>query len=197
MWHVFILFVFTGEGSYSVVYKVIKHKDPKQTFACKRYKINKETKKWIDRCLNREMEISMLAKHRNIVETYEVYNMKNDAYLIMKYAPKGSIRAYIRALPEKEFMPEIKVRDWLSDIFSAIAFLHGKQIAHRDIKCENFLLDEESRPLVCDFSFACISTKEKTRFDCMVDTVCGTSSYMAPEVHALPKRQVSSHEVSG
>jgi serine/threonine protein kinase len=85
------------------------------------------------------------------------------------------------------YLAEKKVRNWCSDLFAAVAYLHGKEIAHRDIKTDNFILSEENRPLLCDFSFALLSDKPDTRFECMADTVCGTTSYLAPEVHSLKR----------
>jgi MAP/microtubule affinity-regulating kinase len=50
-------------------------------------------------------------------------------------------------------------------------------IAHRDIKLENIILDEELNPKIIDFGFStCIQADKKIKI------FCGTPSYMAPEV---------------
>lgn len=180
-----------GEGSYSNVYRATNSKYPGQYFAVKMYKLNQKTQKWVERCLSREMHISILAKHPNIVQTYEAVATSNEAYLIIQYARNGSIYSFLKKLPAYEYLKEKKACLWLFDIFSAVSYLHNKEIAHRDIKTENFLLDENMKPLLCDFSFACLAPNSATRFDCMVDTVCGTTYYLAPEVQALKSGQVS------
>ncbi|KAI2811040.1 protein serine threonine kinase [Blomia tropicalis] len=145
-----------------------------------------KTIKWVDRCLKREMKLSLTVRHRAIVEAYTAVKVGNEAFLVLQYAPKGSVRDYLRhKLDPNEFLSERKVRSWSSDLFSGVAYLHGHDIAHRDIKTDNFLLTQQMKPLLADFSFACMSDKPDSRFECMVDTVCGTTLYMAPEVHAL------------
>jgi serine/threonine protein kinase len=49
-------------------------------------------------------------------------------------------------------------------------------MAHRDLKAENIIFDEESGEVkLIDFGFACIA-KEKLK------VFCGTPSYMSPEI---------------
>lgn len=55
--------------------------------------------------------------------------------------------------------------------------MHERNIAHRDIKLENIILDENIIPKLIDFGFStCIEPKQKIKI------FCGTPSYMAPEV---------------
>ena len=61
-------------------------------------------------------------------------------------------------------MKEDQARWVFRDICHAVAYLHSKKIAHRDIKCENILLDIHLERYeqygvswfakVCDFGFA-------------------------------------------
>ena len=53
--------------------------------------------------------------------------------------------------------------------------MHSKNIAHRDIKLENVILDEEIAPKFIDFGFStCLEKNQKVKI------FCGTPSYMAP-----------------
>lgn len=53
--------------------------------------------------------------------------------------------------------------------------MHTMHIAHRDIKLENIILDEELNPKIIDFGFStCIQADKKIKI------FCGTPSYMAP-----------------
>lgn len=59
----------------------------------------------------------------------------------------------------------------------ALKFMHAMNIAHRDIKLENIILDDELHPKIIDFGFStCIESDKKIKI------FCGTPSYMAPEV---------------
>ena len=55
--------------------------------------------------------------------------------------------------------------------------MHGKSIAHRDIKLENILLDKDNKVKIIDFGFStCMPSDRKAKM------FCGTPSYMAPEI---------------
>lgn len=53
--------------------------------------------------------------------------------------------------------------------------MHEINIAHRDMKLENIILDENLCPKIIDFGFStCIEPNQKNKL------YCGTPSYMAP-----------------
>jgi len=58
---------------------------------------------------------------------------------------------------------------------------HTKGIAHRDIKPENILYSLSNNLKVADFGFATLIEGKKG--DGLLNTVLGTESYMAPEIH--------------
>lgn len=61
---------------------------------------------------------------------------------------------------------------------SAIAFLHARGIAHRDIKSQNVLLSPTLEVKLCDFGLARMRSELMTG----VMQFAGTPSYMAPEI---------------
>ena len=58
---------------------------------------------------------------------------------------------------------------------SALAYCHERHVAHRDVKLENFMLDDRKNVKLIDFGFSCCSDKHLKIF-------CGTPSYMSPEI---------------
>jgi serine/threonine/tyrosine protein kinase RAD53 len=60
-----------------------------------------------------------------------------------------------------------------------LSYIHSKGITHRDLKPENVLLTRDNPPLikVADFGLAKVVDSLT-----MLRTMCGTPSYLAPEV---------------
>ena len=68
-----------------------------------------------------------------------------------------------------------------SEIASAIAFLHRKEIIHRDLKSQNILLDKHMSAKVADLGLA-KSRKIMTQTLNKMTQAVGTPLWMAPEV---------------
>ena len=66
---------------------------------------------------------------------------------------------------------------YFHQLVSGLHYLHNQGIAHRDLKPENLLLNEEGRLHIADFGFSRLLNSQQ-----MLQTVCGTPNYMAPEV---------------
>jgi serine/threonine protein kinase len=64
------------------------------------------------------------------------------------------------------------------EIAGAIAFLHGRNVVHRDLKSENILVEAAgSRAKLCDFGFArAVERRQRA------STLLGTPYYSAPEI---------------
>ena len=91
---------------------------------------------------------------------------------------------------------ELKASFFFKQISSAIEYIHDLNIAHRDIKLENILIDDNMNTKLIDFGFFYRLEKE-SEDDQMKDiqtrvmeagvesTVKGTLGYSAPELIAL------------
>ena len=76
-------------------------------------------------------------------------------------------------------LPEQKVRKLMQQVFTAIHVLHSSNIIHRDVKMENLLLDNDLNLKITDFGFA---QKMDDVDELKLFELCGTVSYMAPEM---------------
>jgi len=112
--------------------------------------------------------------HPNIVRVLECGVENNTPFLIMDYAPKGTLRKlYPRGtqLPLGIIVPAIK------QVAGALQYAHDQRIVHRDITPENMLIGAHDEILLSDFGIATMaqSSHYQTR------DIVGTVSYMAPE----------------
>lgn len=97
-------------------------------------------------------------------------------YIVMPYMAGGTLRARIRRAP---LSLEEACRA-LTDIASALDYIHRQGIIHRDIKSSNVLLDAEGRCYLSDFGIARTAT-DVTQLTA-TGNVLGTVDYVAPEL---------------
>jgi len=63
-----------------------------------------------------------------------------------------------------------------NQLLDAIEYMHSSSVAHRDLKLENILFDENFNLRVADFGFATYKSIDQLK------SYRGTFSYMAPEI---------------
>ncbi|XP_063300608.1 testis-specific serine/threonine-protein kinase 3 [Pelobates fuscus] len=165
-----------GEGSYSIVKKAYSLKLGRKV-AIKIIDKMEGPKDFIHRFLPREQQIVGLLHHKNIIETYEILEASNGTklYMVMELANGGDIYEVIH---KSGAMSEDQARVLFQQLAEAIRYLHSIGVAHRDLKCENALLDHGVLKLT-DFGFAkLVPTTHKE----LSQTFCGSTAYAAPEI---------------
>lgn len=92
----------------------------------------------------------------------------------MEYLSGTSLGSYLKAQPNGK-IPQKSCKKIFKSLANALVYMHSMNIAHRDIKLENIILDEDLNPKIIDFGFStCIQPDKKIKI------FCGTPSYMAP-----------------
>jgi len=155
-------------------------------------KQNKQFCYFIDYLLAKETIIKDF-KHKNILQVYAasangtyIKRVKNKqqeikvAYVVLQYARNGDLFGFIT---NSNGLTEEAARYFFDHIADAIRYLHSKGIAHRDIKLENILLDENYNPLICDFGLSRKLSEIGFITNDIRDKV-GTVHYMSPELLA-------------
>ena len=124
--------------------------------------------------VKKEISILKLVKHKYIVQLYEILQTAQHIFIIMEYCEGKEILDYIltkNRLTEKESLK------YFQQLINCLFYLHSQNIAHRDIKIDNMLLDSNNDLKLIDFG---LSTKYTD--DDLLDQPCGTVVYAAPEV---------------
>ncbi|KAL7939595.1 hypothetical protein V8C35DRAFT_287105 [Trichoderma chlorosporum] len=103
-------------------------------------------------------------------------------YLVMELAPHGELFTYIVANMR---LSEEDTRKVFLQLFSALDYLHEHGCIHRDIKPENILLADEKNLVIkiSDFGLAKVISASSEKWF-WSNTLCGTPSYVAPEILA-------------
>ena len=113
--------------------------------------------------------------HPNIVRVLEFGVEGNTPFLVMDYAPNGSLR---QCYPRGARLPLSRVTAYVRQAASAIQYAHDQRLIHRDIKPENMLLGRNKELLISDFGIAVFA---HSSLSASTEQVVGTAAYMAPE----------------
>ncbi|KAL1884247.1 hypothetical protein VTK73DRAFT_3231 [Phialemonium thermophilum] len=125
----------------------------------------------------RQQEIAVLmgVSHPNILCLKDTFNERDAVYIVLELAPEGELFNYIVM---KQKLTEDEARKLFIQLFEGVKYLHDRNIVHRDIKPENILLvDKDLHVKLADFGLAKIIGEES-----FTTTLCGTPSYVAPEI---------------
>jgi serine/threonine protein kinase len=158
------------------VVRVATCKKDNKKYAIKVYDKSKLTDSNRQRSVRREIKLLQKMNHPNIVKIFEAFETDDYVYLVMEYVGGGSLHSYLREKPNRR-LEEDDAKRIFKQIMTALHYCHRKSIAHRDIKLENILLDENNNVKLIDFGFStCIPNDKKIKM------FCGTPSYMGPEI---------------
>lgn len=157
-----------GKGSFSKVYKAV-NKYTKKPVAIKVIPI-KLFNRYKERILA-ELDIIRKLKHVNILEFFEIYQSRNNIYVLSELCD-GTLTKIISIITTEQ-----QIFDIYAQIINGIKYLYDHKIFHRDIKPENILIKNDIIK-IADFGFA----KETEDYNKISDTICGSPLYMAPEI---------------
>lgn len=121
-----------------------------------------------------ELEILKIVRHKNIVQLYEIIETERYIFIVMEYCDGKDFMDYII---KKSKLSEMESLKFFQELINALFYLHSQNIAHRDIKIDNMLLDKNKNLKLIDFG---LSTKYSD--DDFLSQPCGTVVYAAPEL---------------
>ncbi|KAM6085206.1 uncharacterized protein LJ206_006976 [Theristicus caerulescens] len=133
--------------------------------------------------MKREPQIHQMIKHPNVVRLYETLETDNSYYMVMELCLGGDL---LDRICDKKRLAEREVRRYTRQILSAVEHLHCQGIVHRDLKIENFLLDENNNIKIVDFGLSNTAKFEGLSQE-LLHTQCGSPAYAAPELLAHRK----------
>ena len=85
----------------------------------------------------KEAQIIASLKHHHIIRVLEFGLEKNFPFLIMDYAPHGTLR---HRHPKGSILSVAIILPYVKQVAAALQYAHNQKYIHRDIKPENFLI---------------------------------------------------------
>jgi serine/threonine protein kinase len=104
-----------------------------------------------ERFVQREKELNMEFRHKNIARMEGYFHDKNNGYFIMELCRLGDLKKLIDS--EGELNKRL-VRFYTIEIINALQYLHEKNVVHRDLKPENLMIDDTFHLKLIDFGAA-------------------------------------------
>ncbi|KAG6900544.1 hypothetical protein C0993_009121 [Termitomyces sp. T159_Od127] len=129
--------------------------------------------------IKQEIKILESLEHPNICQLKEVFFQQDsqDINLVLELIEGGDLLDFILQKGEAD------TQHITYQLCDALAYIHSKNVTHRDLKPENVLLTKDNPPKVKVADFGLAKFVDSLT---MLKTMCGTPSYLAPEVVAQP-----------
>lgn len=120
-----------------------------------------------------EARIIAHLEHPHIVRVLEYGLEGNIPYLVLSYAPHGSLR---QRYPKGTRLPLEDIVQTVRQLADALQYAHTQKLVHGDVKPENILIGRKTETLLSDFGVAVVASHSQQRKD-----ISGTIAYMSPE----------------
>lgn len=78
-----------------------------------------------------EIKMQLHFNHPNILKLYGFFDDQEHIYLILEYMEEGTLYSHFK---KNKALKQDDASRKLRDVLSAVAYMHSKSIAHRDIK---------------------------------------------------------------
>jgi serine/threonine protein kinase len=161
-----------GKGAFSTIYKC-RHKHTHKIYAIKEISFDNLDK--IRDSIKREFTLMKRLNHKNIIKLHDVFfdTDEKNIYLVIDYYQKGDLSKFLngKALDEKY------AKKYMRQLAEGLKYLYENKILHRDLKLQNILVTDSGDIVITDFGFARYFDNE-----IMLNTLCGSPMYMAPEI---------------
>lgn len=124
--------------------------------------------------LDTEAKAMVMLFHPNVVRLHEVLENDTNVFFVMDLCSGGSLADYLSLQPCSEEL----ARSYFRQLCEAVSYCHSQGVAHRDLKVENLLLDQDGMLKITDFGQASIFPLD---WDVCSTSVVGTSYHLTPE----------------
>lgn len=149
-----------------------------------------------------ESQILRVTRHPNIVTMYNTYQDNKFLYIIMEYCSGGEFFRFLKSQPCGR-LSEKDAKFYISEIITALEYLHDIGVVYRDLKPENIVLGLDGHARLTDFDLSKLTNTKhldgkhdgnaflnlfKRKRVLRSNSLVGTPEYIAPEVLICGKK---------
>lgn len=138
--------------------------------------------------------VDKVSAHPNISTLVVSFCQSGNGYIATELVKGPTLFSMLSSRVRNGFkgLGEMIVLKIMGDIFNALTFMHGRDVAHMDLKLENVMLDnwsdamhndcESWKTIIIDFGLASVMEAGVSVYSMVDGFECGTEGYHAPEV---------------
>ncbi|XP_076373283.1 testis-specific serine/threonine-protein kinase 3-like [Tachypleus tridentatus] len=173
-----------GRGSYAIV-RVADSSQHRREVAIKIISKRKAPPEYIEKFLPREINVIRILRHSNIIRFLQMIETMHRVYIVMELATNGDL---LQMIKKDHIIEERRACKWFHNLVDGISYCHEKGVVHRDLKCENLLLDNYYVLKITDFGFAKVvdgvnlQAIKSMPEHALSTTFCGSYAYAPPEI---------------
>lgn len=123
-----------------------------------------------------EKELMLACNHTFVLRLYKTFKDARRLYMLLEFVQGGELFTVLHT-PRGDGVPDASAKFYGAGVLLGLIHMHQRDIAYRDMKPENCLVDKMGYPKIVDFGFAKI-----IRIGTKSYTLCGTPEYLAPEI---------------
>lgn len=161
------------KGGFSRV-KLVRRAGTKETFAMKLTNIHRAFDEGQVGHTLSEKEVLAKVKHPFVNRLYATFRDDTYVYFLLEFVPGGELFDVIKR--ERKLCQD-HAKFYAANVIAAVEYLHSQNVAFRDLKSENLLLDRRGYLKVIDFGMS-----RFVRQGCRCTTFAGTLDYVSPEI---------------
>eukprot|EP00828_Plagiopyla_frontata_P011713 TRINITY_DN1650_c0_g1_i11.p1 TRINITY_DN1650_c0_g1~~TRINITY_DN1650_c0_g1_i11.p1 ORF type:complete len:415 (+),score=77.47 TRINITY_DN1650_c0_g1_i11:1804-3048(+) len=163
-----------GRGAYGKV-MLVEHRVTKKLYAMKSIRKDIAIEKDQLENIKYERKILELINSPFLVGMEYAFQTSEKLYFILTYKSGGEIFFHLSKLRR---FGESRTKFYVAEILLAMEYMHSLNIAYRDLKPENVMIDDDGHIAITDFGLA----KKMESKDELIDEIAGTPEYFCPEM---------------
>jgi serine/threonine protein kinase len=155
-----------GSGTFGKV-SLVQSRNSKEVYALKAMlKTELVAHKQQNNVMN-EKTVMLMCNHPFILKLHQTFKDAKRLYMLLEFVQGGELFAVLHT-NHSDGVSDSQAKFYAAGVTLALQYLHTKDIAYRDLKPENCLIDRQGYPKLVDFGFAKVISTGKTY------TLCGT-----------------------
>jgi serine kinase len=103
---------------------------------------------FLEKFFPRELHFLTILAHPHLIRIHSIMQSGSSVFIFMRCAENGDLLSFIKT---NGVVNEAQANLWFYQISSAVKYLHGMSIAHRDLKCDNIFISEHMNIKVASY----------------------------------------------